>query len=1000
MALRILRNGSRLGNPFKAAAPPREQSADDFNLNDAVVTTENEPGRVLLPPDPAALRAIFDSISEGISVLDRDGNIVHMNPAVMRLLGLASSVHSRKRISEIFDILSPEGNPLPPEQYASTRALSGDFVRNYEMIVRNKETGNSVALECNTAPIHSQTGELGWVILSYRDVGQKKAHEAEIDRLTRLYATLSQVNQTIVRCQTNDELFDDVCRVAIEFGRFTAAWIGLTSGSMPEPRIVARRFVSQELAVAMVGAERGCRAMEDALKTGQSCVCLGVEGGACKACCAAGLPHLCLRACAAFPLTLGNQVCGVLGIGSVDPKFFNPPEIKLLEEVASDISFALSKIQKEEQRRKASDVLAEREEQLRLYAEHIPAATAMFDRDMRYLVASGRWIEDFGLAGQAILGRSHYEVFPDMPQRWIEVHRRCLEGAIEKSDEDRFERADGTVIWLRWEVRPWRQADGAIGGILIFSEDITDRKRAEQMRSQLSVIVEFSHDAIIGKDMNGVVTSWNRGAERLFGYSAEEMVGQSILRIIPADRQDEEARILATLARGEQLEHFETVRKAKDGRLIEVSITASPILDRAGNVVGISKVARDITEKRRLEAQLVRAQRMEAVGTLAGGIAHDLNNILTPIVMGVGMLLSAPLDADTEELVRMMQSSSLRGSSVVRQLLTFSRGVGGERTRVELRRLLKEMADIIRETFPRDISLSIDAPDHIHAVDADTTQLHQVLLNLCVNARDAMPDGGKLALAVKNEELSEADVAGYRPAKPGRYVAVTVTDTGQGIGPEIIDRIFDPFFTTKGPAKGTGLGLSTVLGIVRSHGGFVTVCSAPGAGATFAVHLPAADGVEPAASVVEGGPLPRGRGELILIVDDEASVLKATGSVLEKSGYRVLAARDGAEGLAIFSKNRGAVRVVLTDLMMPVMGGMHFVRALRTIKPSVAVIVTSGLIDPASYRELKGLKVEAILEKPCSVERLLETVRSELDRASAVPTVPNDVPDDVQPEGR
>jgi CheY-like chemotaxis protein len=330
------------------------------------------------------------------------------------------------------------------------------------------------------------------------------------------------------------------------------------------------------------------------------------------------------------------------------------------------------------------------------------------------------------------------------------------------------------------------------------------------------------------------------------------------------------------------------------------------------------------------------------------------------------------------QLLDLIEQGARRGANIVRQLLTFSRGTGGERVNLQLRHLLKEMSDIMRETFPRNIAIVHHAARDLRPVVGDATQMHQVLMNLCVNARDAMPEGGKLTLSAKNVELDAAAVRAHPAAKPGPHVALNVADTGCGIPPKVIGHVFEPFFTTKLPGKGTGLGLSVVLGIIRSHGGFITVASEPGEGTTFSIFLPVAPDDGEAAPSGDTDELPGGDGELILVVDDEASIRIGTRLMLERHGYRVLTANEGSEALAIILKNREAVRVVFTDVMMPMMGGLDLIKRLRAAHPGVKVIAMSGLSDQANHDALLAAGADCILAKPWGRRELLLAIRSQL----------------------
>ncbi|HEY8993688.1 MAG TPA: GAF domain-containing protein [Lacunisphaera sp.] len=378
-------------------------------------------------------------------------------------------------------------------------------------------------------------------------------------------------------------------------------------------------------------------------------------------------------------------------------------------------------------------------------------------------------------------------------------------------------------------------------------------------------------------------------------------------------------------------------------------------------------------ERRVLQEQFLRAQRMEAIGTLSSGLAHDLNNILAPMLMAAGLLkmkLTAPSD---QTIVALIESGAQRGTGIIRQLLTFGRGVEGARTSVQVRHLIKDLTHIVSETFPRNIEFGYSTPANLWPVHADATQLHQVLLNLSVNARDAMPGGGKLFIAAENVRLEEG-----ASAPPGPYLKLTVTDTGEGIPPAIINRIFDPFFTTKPVGKGSGLGLSSVLSIVKNHHGFVKVSSEVGKGSSFEIHLPALDAPAPAGVDAAADQLPRGGGRLVLLVDDEVAMQVATREMLELHGYQVVTAGNGEAAVKCFLELRGAVRLVVTDVEMPVMGGIELVRSLRIVEKDLPFVVLSGSVTAERLAELEGLGIRSVLSKPCEAAKLLHAVHRAL----------------------
>jgi nitrogen-specific signal transduction histidine kinase/CheY-like chemotaxis protein len=405
------------------------------------------------------------------------------------------------------------------------------------------------------------------------------------------------------------------------------------------------------------------------------------------------------------------------------------------------------------------------------------------------------------------------------------------------------------------------------------------------------------------------------------------------------------------------------------------------IRDPSGAPKAILDLSTDVTEKRRVEEGLVRAQRLESIGTLAGGIAHDLNNILAPIILSADMLKSRVTDEEDVELVDSVGTSARRGADVVRQILSFARGAESTRVPLNVRHLFPEIRKIVTETFPRNIKCRTAAPPDLWTIHADPTQMHQVLLNLCLNARDAMPEGGMLRLEAANVEIDSTFAGFNKDARPGLYVQMKVIDTGTGVPEEIRERIFDPFYTTKTSPAGTGLGLSTLKAIVKGHGGFVRLETEVGVGSTFIVHFPAE---VKAIAPPERSEMPRGNGELILVIDDEKSVGSITRQSLESAGYRAIVAGDGAEGVSFFVQNQEEVALVLTDMMMPVMDGAATIKAIHRIAPKAKIIAMSGLANvegsQASSSPTGPADVVSFLLKPFTLEALLHTVKDAIEK--------------------
>lgn len=412
-----------------------------------------------------------------------------------------------------------------------------------------------------------------------------------------------------------------------------------------------------------------------------------------------------------------------------------------------------------------------------------------------------------------------------------------------------------------------------------------------------------------------------------------------------------------------------------DGSMIPADGKGAPI--RYGDEVAYQFVFRDLTEQKKLEAQFLRAQRMDSVGKLASGLAHDLNNVLGPNLISVQLLREKVTDSRSDSLLSLIETSTRRGIGIVRQLLTFGRGVEGKRVRLNPRALVEDIARMSQETFPKSITVTTSFARHLWPILGDVTQLQQVLLNLCLNARDAMPKGGKLVLKAADVQVDDEFVRTNPDAKAGPYVVISVTDTGCGMPPEILDRIFDPFFTTKELGKGTGLGLSTALGIVKSHGGFFQVASELGRGSEFKLFFPAVTDAEADPVATETVIPPRGHGELILVVEDEAALRPVIQQTLSDNGYRVLLAGDGTEAVALYRQKQAEIKVILTDLMMPGADGLATIRGFIGINPKVLIVAMSGLEAPPEL-EVLGKNVRAFLAKPFTCAVLLETLKETL----------------------
>lgn len=505
-----------------------------------------------------------------------------------------------------------------------------------------------------------------------------------------------------------------------------------------------------------------------------------------------------------------------------------------------------------------------------------------------------------------------------------------------------------------------------------------ERKRADVRIRDQAQLLDKARDAISAFDLEGRVIYWNKSAEETTGYRVEEVEGKRIGDKLYAGRQDTLQEVWEhVLSEGEWIGELQQTRK--DGRTVVVESRWTLVRDAIGNPKSVLVIHTDITERKELETQFLRSQRMESIGTLVGGIAHDLGNLLVPVLLGVQVLEKRfEGDPSTTRTLQMISRSAQRGADMVKQVLAFARGVEGERVPMNPGQVIREIERISLETFPREISFMVEVPDDVWKIKGDATQIQQVLMNLTVNARDAMPDGGRISVTLENVDVGKEHMRTNIEAKLGPHVCITVTDTGEGIPPEVRDKMFEPFYTTKPVGKGTGLGLSTVYSIVKSHNGFVNVHSHPGQGTTFRIFIPATVeslGHSPDLEETDGSA--NGNGELVMVVDDEEFILELARETLESAGYQVVTAKDGHEALNIFDRRKQELHAIITDLMMPNLDGVATIRELKARGAGMPIIAASGASGDRAAEAIKA-GAELFLSKPFTATKLCRVLKDVL----------------------
>lgn len=630
--------------------------------------------------------------------------------------------------------------------------------------------------------------------------------------------------------------------------------------------------------------------------------------------------------------------------------------------------------------------------------EAIPDAVAAVNQQGVILQVNAQTEAMFGYTRGELIGQKIEMLVPERQRGQHDGHRerfhsqpkiRRMGSGLDLNGR----RRNGSEFPVEISLSPVSTGNGLI--VLSAIRDITERKRIEEelrranaeldirksrelrdSQNRMALIVDFSQDAIIGKNLDGIVTHWNKGAEEIYGYTAQEMIGRHISTLAPDDKKDEISEILRHIRNGERVGYFDSVRVTKDKRKLNMSISVSPIYDTDGKVVGASTIARDITAQKKTEEQLRQSQKMEAIGRLAGGVAHDFNNLLGIVTACSELLRSKLPDSDSLEYLENIREAAKRGAALTRQLLAFSRRQPIQRQLLDLNDRLKEVRKLLGPLMGDDVEI-VQLPRSANAiVEADPGQIDQVVLNLAVNARDAMPHGGKLILETGVFDFDEAFARAHHGMTAGRYAMLAISDNGIGMDEATRSRIFEPFFTTKETGKGTGLGLATVYGIVKQAGGHIWVYSEVGHGTTFKIYLPSAEKKLAQAEVRAEDSLPVRREDVtVLLVEDDQVMRRLTRKMLEEHGYRVLEAESGNTALNLVSSNGGNIDLILTDVVMKGMTGPDLVLKLIESYPEMRVVYMSGYTgELVSNQQGNGLR---LLEKPFTRASLLQT----LDRA-------------------
>lgn len=827
---------------------------------------------------------------------------------------------------------------------------------------------------------------------------------------------MTACSQLLIEAEDEKKLLQQVCQMALDFGGYRLAWVGFAhedDRKTVQPQAWAGRDLGYLSAVEIRWCE-DCEAGRGpagcVIRSGMTYLCSDIRLAPEFAPWRETAEGCGYRGVLCLPLKDRDRTFGVLCLHSGEVFHPSPWEIKLLEGLAQNLAFGIGTLRLRRERQQLETAVLQVAAGLNAttgagffedLSRHLAEALGASFAGVAQLVpgsTGGARTVGATLRGGPLpateyrVGDTPCQILLDQPEGVVEA--RLLE-AYPKAQLARQCQADayvghrltnsqGRVLGFLFALFPHRLEHSHVvsSTMKIFAARAAaelERREVEERLQEQAALLDAAHEAIYVKDLNHRIVYWNRGAERLYGYSASRALGSFSNELFKANPARYREAFEFLMQHGEWQGELEKFAQDGNARTLEVSWTL--VRDAQGRPTSVLAINFDVTEKKKLESQLLRAQRMESIGTMAGGIAHDLNNVLAPIVMACDIVKEMIVEPEGLKLLEAMKKSARRGADLVRQLLTFARGVQGQRVLVDVSTLLNDLFLLMRETFPKSIRLDFQGPGECSPVRGDPTQLHQVFLNLCVNARDALPRGGHLTLTWGEVWMSTTHPDLPLDGRPGNYLRVAIQDDGEGIPASLQEKIFEPFFTTKELGQGTGLGLSTSLAIVKNHGGFILLQSQADTGTQFQVFLP----VVPKESQLptQAPPtvsVPPGRGEVVLVVDDETAIRSVLTRILERSGYRPLQACNGREALDLYQQHRAEVACVVTDMAMPGMDGPQLIQQLKALSPHLPVVGASGLATGEVMSAVSAAGVEYFLPKPYTAELVVKTVAQALGR--------------------
>jgi PAS domain S-box-containing protein len=951
-------------------------------------------------------RLMFNGAGTGIAVLSTDGRFLQANPSYCATTGYTETELQNLRLN---DLIHPEDRTACATLIEGLK--NGPDTRFITEVRCLRKTGGFVWKRSSVSLVRPEEDRPGSIIVVAEDVSARYEAERELARVNRAQRLLGACNEALIRAESENGLLHDICNVAVEIGGYRMAWAGyalqdeartirpVTHAGMEDGYLSALSLSWDENAAGGQGP------VGRTIRDGRTSLVADIETDGSFSFARDRARTRGYRGFICLPLAGELRTEGVLALYSAEILDISADEIKLLEQLAADLAFGLNILRTRAERQKTQEALITVARAVSAsvgdeFFHHLTrsmvsalgadiGAVAMLDPANPTLchtlsvVTGGKRAANFTYS---LVGAPCENVAPNEPciiprdvQKLHPASKLMADLRVEAYVGHPLVTAEGRLVGIMAVLyhQPLDRTDYIASSLQILATRAAselDRQQVDSRLREQAELLDKAQDAIIVRDLDQRITYWNKSAQRLYGWSAKEALGRPIATLLYKDPAPFNEATCQVFTKGEWVGELHQIDKKGNPLIVECRWTL--VRDDHGVPRAILAINTDITDKKKLEHQFLRAQRMESVGTLAGGIAHDLNNVLAPVIMAVDLLKLSESDPRKLSLLNTVAASARRGADMVGQVLSFARGMDGRRVEVHLRHIVNDVEKIVLETFPKNIRITTGIDAGLWSLTGDPTQLHQVIVNLCVNARDAMPDGGSLSINAGNVLIDDNYATFSLDARPGAYVLLRIEDTGHGIPATVIDKIFDPFFTTKEVGKGTGLGLSTTLAIVKSHGGFIQVHSEENRGTRFHIHLPARLAPPPAtdAPADPADPLPRGDGQTILLIEDEASIRQVSQHILEAFGYRVLTAADGAAGVSLYSENRADIALVLIDMMMPVMDGPAAIHTLIAMNPGVRIIAASGIASNAATARAAGPCVKDFLPKPYSAGALIQSI--------------------------